>query len=107
MSASNIDQKKETQPRKKRKSKRKANSPLNDSGQCSGQCSQTGAHAGGVSDTNKQTNNIHVCNSNNAYGFPNPQNQPPIMNFSQQMPFNVPQQQPTLSRPQCWLQTRL
>lgn len=96
MSASNIDQKKETQPRKKRKSKRKANSPLNDSGQCSGQCSQTGAHAGGVSDVNKQTNNIHVCTStNNAYRFPNPQNQPPIMNFSQQMPFNVPQQQPT------------
>lgn len=93
MSARNLDQKKETQPRKKRKSKRKANSPLNDSGQCSGQCSLTSAHAGGVSDVNKQTNNIHVCSTdNNAYRFPNPQIQSPIMNFSQQMPFNIPQQ---------------
>lgn len=93
MSASNSDQKKETQPRKKRKSKRKANSPLNDSGQCSGQCSLNGANAGGVSDVNKQTNNL--CNrSNSAYIFPNPHTQPPIMSFSQ-IPFNIPQQQLT------------
>ena len=82
-------QKKDTQPRKRRK-KAKSNSPV--SGKNGGQC----VHSGGVSDSYKNSNKNNQANSscgyqNPTFTFPYPFTQPPVMNFSQQMPFGVQQ----------------
>ena len=85
MSPKEPSQKKNTQPRKKRR-KAKSNSPVSDKN--GGQC----VHSGGVSDSNKNNQaNSSSGYQNPTFTFPYPFTQPPVMNFSQQMPFGVQQ----------------
>ena len=74
MPTNNSKEKKDPQPRKKRKTKRKANSPLNDNVQCSANSSRT-------------VSTGQPYNFNDLYG------QTPIMNFTQQVPFSMQQPQ--------------
>lgn len=83
MSTNNSKEKKDPQPRKKRKTKRKANSPLNDNVQCSANSSRTDNR----SDVNKQVS------TGQPYNFNDPYVQSPIMNFTQQVPFSMQQPQ--------------
>lgn len=88
MSSKDSSQKKDTQVRKRRKkSKSKSNSIVNNSEHNGGHCTGSG---GGVSDVNKQTNKSGD-NKNSSFSFPYPFTQPPVMNFSQQMPFPMQQ----------------
>lgn len=75
MSAKTTDQKTDIQPRKKKKTKRKANSPLIDTEHC--------CEAGGVNNGQGKVSSV-----NSSFIFPNPQNKPAMMNFSQQGPFS-------------------
>ena len=103
MSAAGSDHNKEISSRKKKKTKRKASSPLNDHSELKGShCAQVNARAGGVSVVNKDlcgTTGTTGASSSNLYTYSTPtaQIQSPIMNFSQQMPFNMPQPQQQMS----------
>ena len=103
MSAAGSDHNKEISSRKKKKTKRKASSPLNDHSELKGShCAQVNARAGGVSVVNKDlcgTTGTTGASSSNFYTYSTPtaQIQSPIMNFSQQMPFNMPQPQQQMS----------
>ena len=100
MSAAGSDHNKEISSRKKKKTKRKASSPLNDYSELKGShCAQVNARAGGVSVVNKDLSGTTGASSSNLYTYSTPtaQIQSPIMNFSQQMPFNMPQPQQQMS----------
>ena len=100
MSAAGSDHKKEIGSRKKKKTKRKASSPLNDYSELKGShCAQVNARAGGVSVVNKVSSDTTGTSSGNLYTYSTltAHIQSPIMNFSQQMPFNMPQPQQQMS----------